>query len=219
MRALRGRRSLRPEPGSATSEISVGTALTAGVSPSQRRAAGRRPKAESTVGPTPSHPPIGDHSTGPPKRVTPPPRARRYGSGVPARIALSSAGSIAPPLTSADSPSALSAQEALARLRSAHEAAAEALEAQEADAQLASLQDALAQLADDHDAAAHEAEFHEALAHEASALAAEAQLAASKRGAPVAGSVVMNLSSARFGFGGPRHPIAPPPLPSPTPSD
>src|SRR6266516_38778 len=134
-------------------------------------------------------------------------------------MASSSSGSIAPPFTSADSPSALSAQEALARLRSAQEAVAEALEAQDADAQLTSLQEASAQLADDHDAAAHEAESQEVLAQEASLFACSAQLAVSKTGAPVTGSPAMKLSRPVFGFGGLVSSTEREALTSPTPSD
>src|SRR5919204_327316 len=88
-----------------------------------------------------------------------------------------------------------------------------------AEAQLASLQEAVAQLADDQDAAAQEAALHEALDQDASAFAAEAQLAESKTGAPVAGLLVMNLSSARFGLGGLVSSIERPAFTSPTPSD
>src|SRR6266516_1714036 len=104
-------------------------------------------------------------------------------------MASSSSGSIAPPFTSADSPSALTAQEALARLRSAQEAVAEALDAQDADAQLTSLQEASAQLAE------------------------------SKTGAPVTGSPAMKLSRPLFGFGGVVNSIEREALTSPTPSD
>src|SRR5437016_4277020 len=134
-------------------------------------------------------------------------------------MASSSNGSIAPPFTSADSPSALSAQEALARLRSAQEAAAEALDAHDADAQLASLHEASDQLADDQEASAHEAESQEVLAQEASLFAFVAQLAESKTGAPVTGSLAMKVLRARFGFGGLTYSIEREALTSPTPSD
>src|SRR6476619_607024 len=112
-------------------------------------------------------------------------------------MAASSKSSIAPALGAAGSSPALSAHEALARLRSAQEAAAVALSAQEAVAQLASLQEASAQLAADTDASAQEAS-----AHEASLLALAAQLAASKRRPPVAASAMTKAFSALFGFGG-----------------
>src|SRR5919197_3147890 len=81
MRAFRGSLSVRPGPGSPTSEISVGTALTAGVSPLERRAAGRKPKAESRVAPRLWHPPIGDHSFDSPRRGRRSFRPRKRTSG------------------------------------------------------------------------------------------------------------------------------------------
>src|SRR3954463_5457497 len=100
---------------------------------------------------------------------------------------------MAPPSGSAASPSALSAQDALARLRSAQEAAAAAPDAHEADAQLASLHEAAAQLADSPDPEDHKETLHEALAPEASPLAADAQLAASNTSEPVIGSLTTNF--------------------------
>src|SRR5205823_12964404 len=119
---------------------------------------------DGRVAPTHGHPPIGDHSIGSPERVNLR-AATTYGVGVEVSAAASgSAASIVSPFATAVSPSALSAQEALARLRSAHEAAAVALSAQEAVAQLASLQEASAQLAADHEASAQDASSHEELA-------------------------------------------------------
>ena len=126
---------------------------------------------------------------------------------------------MAPASASAVSPSALSAQEALARLRSDHEAAAEELESHDADAQLADAHEAAAQLADAHDADDQEASLQEALAHEASAFAAEAQLAASNTSEPVPGSLMTNLFSALFAAGGFLSWIDLPAFTSPAPSD
>src|SRR5437773_4226349 len=134
-------------------------------------------------------------------------------------MAASSVLSIAPALGAAASSPALSAHEALLRLRSAQEAAAVALSAQEAVAQLASLQEASAQLAADQDADAQETSAHDASAHEASFLALAAQLAASKTRAPLIGSVTMNAFSAKFGSGGLTMSSERPALTSPTPSE
>src|SRR2546421_12392959 len=134
-------------------------------------------------------------------------------------MAASSAWSISPALGAGVSPPALSAHEALPRLRSAHEAAAAAVSAQEAEAQLAELQEAEAQLAADHDAAAQDASAQEAAAHEASSFALAAQIAASKPGVPLVGSLTMKASSARFGFGGFWISIDRAALTSPVPSD
>src|SRR2546425_2053698 len=117
-------------------------------------------------------------------------------------MAASSASSIAPALKDGGSSAALSAQEALARLRSAQEAAAVAVSAHDAEAQLTSLQEASAQLAADQDAVDHDASAHDASAHEASAWALSAQLAASKTRPPLVGSVTTKALSALFGFGG-----------------
>src|SRR5712692_1541343 len=134
-------------------------------------------------------------------------------------MAASSVSSIAPASSAGGSSAALSAQEALARLRSAQEAAAVALSAQEAVAQLASLQEASAQLAADQDADAHETSAQDASAHEASLLALAAQLAASKTRTPLIGSVTMKAFSAKFGFGGLTTASERPALTSPTPSE
>src|SRR5438034_1863265 len=134
-------------------------------------------------------------------------------------MAASSKSSIAPASGAGSSSPALSAHDALPRLRSAQEAAARLVSAQEAEAQLASLQEASAQLAADQDASAQEASAQEASAQEASALALAAQLAASKTCALVSGLVTMNAFSALFGFGGLRISIERPALTSPTPSD
>src|SRR5512133_204145 len=117
-------------------------------------------------------------------------------------MAASSNSSIEPASGAAYPLSALSAHDALPRLRSAQEAAAVALSAQEAEAQLASLQEASAQLAADQEAEAQLASLQDASAQEASAWALAAQLAASKTGAPVNELVTMNLFRALFGFGG-----------------
>src|SRR6266566_4919567 len=134
-------------------------------------------------------------------------------------MAASSVWSICPAVGAGASPPALSAHDALPRLRSAQEAAAAAVSAQEADAQLALLQEAEAQLAADHDAAAHDASAQEAEAQEASAFALAAQLAASKSRVPLVGSLTMKPSSARFGFGGFWISIERAALTSPVPSD
>src|SRR4029453_6509439 len=134
-------------------------------------------------------------------------------------MASSSAGSIAPPSGTAFSASALSAHEALPRLRSAQEAAAPAVSAQEALAQLASAHEASAQLAADQAASAHEASAQEASAQEAFAFAVAAQLAASKTSAPVVLSLTRNWFSALFGFGGLFISIQRPAFTSPTPSE
>src|SRR6266480_3353662 len=107
-------------------------------------------------------------------------------------MAASSESSITPASGAACSFPALSAHDALPRLRSAQEAAARAVSAQEAEAQLASLQEASAQLAAAQDASAHEA----------SALAFAAQLAASNAREPLTGFETINAFSALFGFGG-----------------
>src|SRR5439155_11112951 len=166
-----------------------------------RKGRRQKPTADRRTGSVTEHPPFGEHSIDSPERVTP---ARRhpYGFSVPARTAASSPASIAPASGAAVSPPALSAQEALPRLRSAQEAAASALEAHEAEAQPASLQEAEAQLADDHEAAAQDAALQEAQAQEASDFALLAQLAESKTRPPVLGSVIRKALRARFGFGG-----------------
>src|SRR5947209_18921061 len=102
-------------------------------------------------------------------------------------MAASSAWSISPALGAGVSPPALSAHEALPRLRSAQEAAAAAVSAQEADAQLAELQEAAAQLAADQDAAAQDASAQEAAAREPPRFPLPARRAASKTGFPPAG--------------------------------
>src|SRR6266550_3560633 len=109
-------------------------------------------------------------------------------------MAASSDSSIAPASGAGTSSPALSAHDALPRLRSAQEAAARAV-------------------------SAHEAAAQEASAHEASALAPAAQLAASKTRALVSGLVTMNAFSALFGFGGLSVSIERPAFTSPTPSD
>src|SRR6266702_166126 len=124
-------------------------------------------------------------------------------------MAASSVWSICPAVGAGASPPALSAHDALPRLRSAQEAAAAAVSAQEADAQLAA----------DHDAAAHDASAQEAEAQEASAFALAAQLAASKSRVPLVGSLTMKPSSARFAFGGFWSSIERAALTSPVPSD
>src|SRR6266516_4717593 len=124
-------------------------------------------------------------------------------------MAASSKSSIAPTPGAAYSLAALSAHDALPRLRSAQEAVAE----------LASLQEAAAQLAADQDAAAQLASLHEAAAHEASAWALAAQLAASKTGAPVKRLVTTNVFRALFGFGGLSVSIEGPAATSPTPTE
>src|SRR6266700_3463381 len=134
-------------------------------------------------------------------------------------MAASSVWSTAPASGAAGSSPALSAHEALARLRSAQEAAAVAVSAQEAEAQLTSLQEASAQLAADHEASAQEASAQDASAHEASLLARSAQLAASKLRPPLTGSLTMKASRALFGFGGLTMSIERAAFTSPTPSD
>src|SRR5205807_1423409 len=144
---------------------------------------------------------------------------RPYGWRVPARMACSSSGSTASPLSAGDSPPALSAQDAADRPIAAQDAAASAFEAHEAVAQLAELHEADAQLALDHDALAQEADAQDALAHDASSFAFEAQLAASNNGWPDSGSVTMNASSEAFGFGGLRISTDRAALTSPTPTE
>src|SRR5882724_11625374 len=117
-------------------------------------------------------------------------------------MAASSVSSMTPASRAAGSSAALSAHEALPRLKSAQEAAAVAVSAQEAEAQLASLHEASAQLAADQDAVAHEASAQDASAQEASVLALSAQLAASNTRPPPIGSVTMKALSVLFGFGG-----------------
>src|SRR5213593_2840954 len=117
-------------------------------------------------------------------------------------MAASSVASITPASGAAGSSAALSAHEALARLRSDQEAAAVDVSAQEAEAQLASLQEASAQLAADQDAVAHEASAQDASAQEASVAALSAQLAASKTRPPLIGSVTTKALSVLFGLGG-----------------
>src|SRR5712691_11033335 len=134
-------------------------------------------------------------------------------------MAESSVWSTAPASGAAVSSPALSAHEALARLRSAQEAAALAVSAQEAEAQLESLQEASAQLAADQEASAQEASAQEASAQEASLLARSAQLAASKTRPPLTGSVTMKASRALLGFGGLTMSSERAAFTSPTPSD
>src|SRR6266550_4641801 len=134
-------------------------------------------------------------------------------------MAASSESSIAPESGAACSSPALSAHDALPRLRSAQEAAARLVSAQEAEAQLASLHEASAQLAADQDASAQEASAQDASDHEASALALAAQLAASNAREPVRGFVTRNAFSALFGFGGLSVSIERLAFTSPTPSD
>src|SRR5437867_315926 len=134
-------------------------------------------------------------------------------------MAPSSKSSIAAALKAGGSSLALSAHDALARLRSAQEAAARAVSAQEAVAQLAALQEASAQLAADQDAVAQDASAQDASAHEASVLALSAQLAASKTRALLIGLVTMKALSALFGFGGFHISTERLALASPTPTD
>src|SRR4051794_27001728 len=228
--------------------MSVGTALTAGVSPFQKQ--GRRTEAHDgrygrcngraspEWGSLDRLPRTGEVARpsrrrsdlerglgepgGPPsgrQRVEPFQRPGLYGSSVPARIACSSSGSIRSASGAAASPSALSAQEAAPRLRSDQDAAAPELESQEALAQLASLHDASAQDAESHDASAHDAASHEAEAQEAFAFAVDAQLAASKIVAPETRSATTNLRRALFAVGGLENSTDRPALTSPTPSD